>query len=121
MITPIITYGSAVHSSATQTHLNKIQIFQNKQIRRFTKSTPYVRNDVVLRDLKIRAIFSEIKKLVMKFHRSIPSVRNSALNSIRLYDARTDKERKRPLAILTPDNYFIPCFKTSWRNPPGVT
>lgn len=73
--------------------------------------------DVICCNLKIRPIFGEMKKLAMKRHRSISSVRNLALNALCHYDARVGRGLKCPLAIITWDENFVPCSKTSRRNP----
>ena len=65
--------------------------------------------------------FSEIKKLAIKFHRSIPNVRNPALNSIRLYDARIVRAKTRPRNILIRDNDFVPPVEKRRRRLVGVT
>lgn len=100
--------------------LKKFQYFQNKLMRRLTTTTRYICNDVIHRDIKIRPVLGEIRKLAIKFHRSISSVRNPDLNLISQYDASIIR-RKPPLAVLSLDNNFVPFSKTSKKKISGVT
>lgn len=63
MIRPIITYRSVVYGSASKTHQVRIKIFQNKHLRKFTHATRYASHDVIHRDLKIKPVFGEKKKI----------------------------------------------------------
>lgn len=57
MIRQILTYGSEINNTASEIHLQNIQTFKNKLLRRFDRPTRYVRKDVIHRDLKLRPIF----------------------------------------------------------------
>lgn len=50
-------------SLAAKTQLEKMQVFQNKVLRRFVKATRYVRKGVIHNDLKMKSIFHKIKKI----------------------------------------------------------
>lgn len=49
--------------------------------------TRYVRNDTIQKNLIIRPIFAEIKKLTLNFHNSVPLVQNSEFEAIPSYEA----------------------------------
>lgn len=104
MIHPIITYSLVFYRSALKTRLETSHVFQNKLLRRFPKATRYVHNDVIHRDLKIRPIFEEIKKLadeVSHFHFL------SEESSIELYMSIWRKNRQE---TKTSSSYF----NTGW-------
>ena len=82
---------------------------------------PLASLEMTYKDLKIRPLFTEIKIFALKFHRSVPNVRNPALNSIRRYDARVGRARKRPMNILYRDHDFVPPTVKRQRRPIGVT
>lgn len=56
VIRPAITYGAAAWSSAAKTHLNKIQVLQNKALRLILSVPWYVTNIQIYRDLNISSI-----------------------------------------------------------------
>ena len=119
-IRPILTYGSVVYGVTAKVCFERIQIFQNKIIRRFTKAFRYIRNDVIHKDLIIRTFFDKIKHLAIKFHSCLSLVINPALNNVPNYDPNVRRNKKRPLAILTRPPNFVPSTKR-WRgNTSGV-
>ena len=93
--------------SAAKIQPTRIQVFQNREQWSDAKAFCFYRNDVIHRVPKTRSLFSEIKKLAIKFHWSILIVRNPAMNSIRWYDANIAESRKRPRNILMKDNDFL--------------
>lgn len=117
MIRPILTYGCMIFGSAAKIHIEKMQVFQNKLLRRFVQATRYIRNDVIHNDLNIKPLYHEFKKLTIKFHRDCLSNPNPALHCIGRYDPHK-RSCKRPLAILARPDDFIPISKRRRFEPP---
>ncbi|KAL1447787.1 hypothetical protein WDU94_010908 [Cyamophila willieti] len=56
ILKPVITYAAPVWIPASQCHLKKLQIFQNKVLRIITKAPWFVRNENIQKDLKVESI-----------------------------------------------------------------
>lgn len=55
-----VTYGSVAFGCASKIQIERLQFFQNKQLRSYTRATHYARYDIIHKDLNIRIIFAEI-------------------------------------------------------------
>lgn len=110
-VRPVALYAAPVWSCCAKSGVEKIQAVQSKILRRIVKATRYVRNDIIHRDLSIRPIHLEIKKLAMKFFEGIPIINNPVLNSIKAYDPAKSSSAKRPRAILCRSDDFISVSK----------
>lgn len=67
IVKPVWTYGLMLWGCAKDTHVNKIQRFQNKAVRLIVSPPWYVTNDTLHRDFKIPYIREEFKKQVKKY------------------------------------------------------
>ncbi|GFX44811.1 RNA-directed DNA polymerase from mobile element jockey [Trichonephila clavipes] len=65
---PILTYACQIWGIASETHLNKLQILQNKALRTILDVPVYVPRRYLHKELKILPINSRIKQLATKFH-----------------------------------------------------
>jgi hypothetical protein len=71
VLRPLITYACPVWGNCAQTHLKKLQIFQNKVLRTITNAPWFVRNSSIHKDLKISTIQDHIKLTAVSFFESI--------------------------------------------------
>ncbi|KAL4125873.1 hypothetical protein QTP88_010110 [Uroleucon formosanum] len=71
VLRPLITYACPIWGNCAQTHLKKLQIFQNKVLRTITNAPWFVRNSNIHNDLKISTIQDHIKFTAVSFFESI--------------------------------------------------
>ncbi|KAI5729621.1 hypothetical protein M8J76_004663 [Diaphorina citri] len=72
ILLPVITYGCPVWLPAAESHIKKLQIFQNKVLRIITKAPWFVRNKNIQKDLKIAPIYDIILKRTIEFIKDKP-------------------------------------------------
>lgn len=108
-IRPIITYGCMAYAGAPKSTLERLQVFQNQTLCRIVSATRYIHNDVIHRNLNIRPIFSEIKKLALIFLTGRLNIPNPVLHSTP--DNNASNRCKRPLSVLARSDDFIPVSK----------
>ena len=99
MIRPILLYACPAWATAARTHRNKIQVFQNKSLRRITGAPWFIRNRALHHDLKIETIDSRI---LAEAHNHFTAVENSYYEHIRQitsYDPTVMQPFKRPRTI----------------------
>lgn len=73
LLRPIITYGCTVWGAASKTHINKIQVLQNKILRIVTNSPWFIRNKHLHDDLGVPTVRQFIQKCNKRFFKNIPS------------------------------------------------
>lgn len=99
MIRPILLYASPAWAAVRRTTRNKLQIFQNKSLRRLTDAIRYVRNDTLHRDLKIDTIDTAILTASHNYNRAIENSNFPNLKEIINYDQTVNQKYKRPRTI----------------------
>lgn len=72
ILLPVVTYGCPVWITAADTHINKIQVFQNKVLRIITKAPWFVRNSNIRKDLNIKSIYDTILERCLIFLQDNP-------------------------------------------------
>ncbi|GFW38517.1 probable RNA-directed DNA polymerase from transposon X-element [Trichonephila clavipes] len=78
---PILTYACQIWGIAAETHLNKLQILQNKALRTILDAPVYVPRRYLHKELKILPINSRIKQLATKFHIQTSSHNNPTIQA----------------------------------------
>lgn len=99
MIKPILLYASPAWAAVRKTTRHKLQIFQNKALRRMTDAPRYVRNKILHRDLKIDTIDSAILTASHNHNRAIENSNFPNLKEFINYDQTVDQKYKRPRTI----------------------
>jgi hypothetical protein len=110
-IRPIMTYGSAVWGTAAIAHLRNLQVIQNNILKICVSFPFYVRNDLLHRDLGVRPIIPEFKKLATKFHQNILKINNPVLHNLPVYDPTNCGSSKRPRGLLFRSDMDLPPSK----------
>ncbi|KAL1447273.1 hypothetical protein WDU94_012420 [Cyamophila willieti] len=72
ILLPVVTYGCPVWLPAANSHIKKLQIFQNKVLRIITKAPWFVRNANIQKDLKIAPVYDLILKRTIEFIQDKP-------------------------------------------------
>lgn len=84
IVEPSLMYASPIWANASDTHIKKIQIIQNKFLRTAVNAYRYTTNDQIYRELKLSKITDKIKdsknKLIDKMLNHNNSVINKALD-----------------------------------------
>ena len=99
MIKPILLYASPVWAAVRKTQRKKLQVFQNKALRRITNAPWYVRNTIIHRDLGIESIDSAILSASHKYFNTLEQTEHDNLKQIINYDHFVDQKYKRPRTI----------------------
>ena len=71
LLKPIWMYGIQIWGSAKKSHINKIQITQNKLFRLITKAPFYVSNQTLHSDLKMNTVLETASKSYSRYHNSL--------------------------------------------------
>ena len=71
LLKPIWMYGIQIWGSAKKSHINKIQITQNKLFRLITKAPFYVSNQTLHSDLKMNTVIETATKSYSRYHNSL--------------------------------------------------
>lgn len=100
IVRPVITYGFSVWEHAAKSHLQKIQIVQNRFLRIIAQAPRYVRNTQLLRDLAIETIPSWSKKNATKLFEAAETSTNPLLREAVNYTVEPGPRRhKRPRLV----------------------
>jgi hypothetical protein len=67
VIRPILTYGCPVFNNIAKTHLKKIQVFQNKYLKRILQMPPLIRTAEVHGLTKVLMMEKFMEKLTTNF------------------------------------------------------
>ena len=82
LIKPMWTYGLQLWGNAKKTNLNKIQTVQNKSLRKIINAPPYISNQTLHLDLKIKTIKQEAISYFKRYHARLYSHPNSLISSL---------------------------------------
>ena len=99
MIRPVLLYASPAWAAVHKHHRKKLQVFQNKALRRMTDAPWFVRNLILHRDLGIDTIDTAI---LSALHNYNTQLQNSIYDNIRQigdYDPIVEQKHKRPRTI----------------------
>ena len=77
IIRPTLTYACPIWSNAAKTHINKLQILQNKFIRKIFHAPWYIPNSQLHNELKIDTINSLIRSQSLKFFNSLDDLQQT--------------------------------------------
>ena len=88
IIRPVVSYGCSIFINCAASHLNKIQVFQNKVLRYVLDINwdDFVSNIEVHSRAKIPFIAEFFNKLTVNFYRRIGSHNNALINNLGRYD-----------------------------------
>ncbi|KAK7791576.1 hypothetical protein R5R35_002865 [Gryllus longicercus] len=73
IILPTLTYACPVWGNAAPTTIQKLQIVQNKVLRKSIKAPWFIPNHQIHRELQMETVLEHIKKLANNFYSSLPS------------------------------------------------
>lgn len=96
IISPTMTYVAAAWCFAATSNLQKLQITQNKILRRMTGMPWFVRNVDITDDLNIRPITQTIKELARKTYDKAENHTNQTILDAIDYTADTIIRHRRP-------------------------
>lgn len=102
LLLPVMTYASTVWGASAK-GTKKLQVFQNKALRRISRSPWFVRNTDIHRQLGVALIKEHIKELARVLYKNLDNVPNSLVNDLAAYDCREKNKYPRPKAILALD------------------
>lgn len=72
ILLPVVTYGCPVWVTAADTHIKKLEVFQNKVLRIITRAPWFVRNANIRKDLNIKSIHDTILQRTVDFLKDNP-------------------------------------------------
>ena len=99
MIRPILLYASPAWAAVRKAHRKKLQVFQNKALRRITNAPWFVRNNILHRDLGIDTIDTAILSASHNYFTSIENSEHDNIKNLIAYDQTIDQPHKRPRTI----------------------
>jgi hypothetical protein len=99
LIRPIITYAAPAWGYAPKTHLNKLQVFQNKLLRIITKLPRVTPTDILHEQTAMETIKNHVRELAQKLYIKSQFSDNSQIRQLGQYDPTLYKH-KRPRALL---------------------
>lgn len=73
IIRPALTYACPVWGGTAQTNLHKLQVIQNKVLRRIINAPWFITNDQIHKELQIDPLKKWIERLSERFFTSLPS------------------------------------------------
>lgn len=100
IIRPMMTYGCAAWGYAAPTHINKLQVIQNKVLRMAIDAPWFVRNTQIHRDLDIPTIHEFIQDAAQKLYQNADDHENPLISSLGDYDEDEPHKHKRPRMLL---------------------
>lgn len=101
VLRPILTYAASVWGFTFNTHMEKLQILQNKTLRRASKFPWYIRNDIIHKNLNVESLRQFIVKLAEKFYGNIYSIPNELIYNLPEYDNHVENRRPRSTLNIT--------------------
>lgn len=104
LIRPLMTYACVIWGNTSISHINRIQVLQNKILRMAVDAPWYVRNDQLHFELGILTIKEFIKKLTKKFHLNISNCPSADYYSLGRKGIHTRLRRKLPQDIYISDS-----------------
>ncbi|UYV63510.1 hypothetical protein LAZ67_2004380 [Cordylochernes scorpioides] len=101
IIRPILIYGHPIFMTAHKTILKKLEVFENKMIRKIMSPPWYVRNTILRNDLNIENIKDYIIRQAFKFYEKSEKLENPTLKEATNYKCGKRKIRNlKPRKIL---------------------
>lgn len=100
IIRPIMTYSSPAWSHAPRSHINKLQIVQNKFLRTAFAAPWFVRNVQLHREANIKPIREFLKSAAVKYFDRAESHANPLIRDATDYDETIQPKPKRPRMAL---------------------
>jgi len=100
ILRPLLTYACPVWGKCATTHINKIQIFQNKVLRIITNAPWSIRNGNLHKDLQIQEIIDHIKTSSKNFHSSLLNSSGSLYYNFYVHPPQRRLKRGRPHDLL---------------------
>ena len=122
VIAPAFLYACQVWGSAANSHIEKLQVFQNKALRCIVNAPRYVQNEVIHHDLKVSCVKERIRKFTRNFYK-----KNSSKPCMRDADQSYDIASRTYLGKKRPRNLLDEPVRVTWKKPryaspqPGVT
>lgn len=105
LIRPIIMYGSVIWGTASKTHINKIQVMQNKILRIICNASWFVRNDQLHTELQIPHIEEIIKVSATNFFNNVHNCPSAIIHQLDTPPPMRKLKRRVPMElILASDN-----------------
>ncbi|KAJ8868522.1 hypothetical protein PR048_030050 [Dryococelus australis] len=99
-IRPIITYAAPAWGYATKTHLRKLQLLQNKVLRRILQIPAYVRLRLLHKEANIETLQDFMRKQATSFYKSTINHTNPLISQVGAYEATNFRTHKRLKHIL---------------------
>jgi len=103
LIRPLLTYAAPAWAFAANTHLKKLQIFQNRVLKLISKCPRYTRMTDLHRRLNIDTIFTHIRDLTQTFYENVNAVDNNLITGLGSYQVLNRYKHRRPLHALYPN------------------
>lgn len=82
ILKPVWTYGIQLWGTSCKSNINIIQRFQSKMLRLITNAPWYVRNSTISRDLQVRTVEEEIKRLSRNYNERLQNHPNPLAKSL---------------------------------------
>ncbi|GFY03802.1 RNA-directed DNA polymerase from mobile element jockey [Trichonephila clavipes] len=100
LLRPIITYASPVWSFAAKTHIQKLEVLQNKTLRQILRADWYMRNASLRNAINFKTIRNFMKKIAKKFFIKIDQSDNISIQRIEKYTPTRLTHRPRNILII---------------------
>ena len=107
IIQPAMLYGCELWGVAAKTHLNKIQVIQNKTLRVITNASWFIRNTVIHRDLDVKFVTTYIQEKALNLIRRSGHSENPMINAL---------GRRRPDSTKSPWVLAAKAHERLWTN-----
>lgn len=102
IILPLITYAAPVWGYAAKTHLQRLDRIQNKILRQVIGAPWFVRNNIILRDLKMPSLRQHIRNLANHLYDTLPGHPNPLIANLGAYNHLDHITHPRPKTLLRP-------------------
>ncbi|KAK9889042.1 hypothetical protein WA026_004323 [Henosepilachna vigintioctopunctata] len=103
IILPTMSYASPVWGYAAKTHINKLQVVQNKSLRMAIDAPWYVRTSQIHRDLGMPSVLEIIRATAAKMFAALPTNPNPLVANLGDYEEDANWKHKRPKLVLRED------------------
>lgn len=102
LVRPLITYAAPIWGAASKTHIHRLQVVQNKFLRKATNAPWYVRNSQLHNELGILPIQEYIRTLSKSFYSKLLDVPGASVYNIGQKSLnRSRLKRKLPQDVLS--------------------
>ena len=100
LILPVILYASPAWGSAAKTHVQSLQVLQNKVLRIISGADIYTRISQLHEDLHCNYILQEIQQAARKLYSSVSENSNPLISNIGNYKITTHDRHRMPKYLL---------------------